>query len=131
MRHLRALVPAALALALASCGSSDPTAPSVSLTGTYTLQTVNGSTLPFTLASGAVLVGDHLTVNGDGTYADVTQYAAAGGGYTSQTEYGTYDNNNGAITFNDQTDNISYQASLSGSVLTEIVAGLTEAYKKD
>ena len=131
MRRLRPLGFAAFTLALVSCGSSDPTAPGVSLTGTYTLQTVNGSTLPYTTQNGALLVGDQLTINGDGSYFDVAQYAAPNGGTVSQTESGTYANNNGAIVFYDQTDNITYQGSLSGSVLTEVVAGLTEAYRKN
>jgi len=127
----RSILIASAALALASCGSSDPTAPTVSLTGTYTLQTINGQLLPVQLTNGSVIVNDQLSLNGDGSYADVVQYAAAQGGTTSQTEYGTYSNNNGAIVFNDQTDNITYQGSLSGSVLTVIVSGLTEAYKKN
>lgn len=115
----------------ASCGSSDPTSPTVSLVGTYTLKTANGSALPYTTPNGDALVADQLTLNDDGTYVDVAQYALARGGFATTTEYGTFESNNGAIFFDDQTDGLSYQGSLSGRVLTEIVGGLTEVFQKD
>ena len=75
-------------------------------------------------------ISDQLTINSNGTYSDVSQYTTSQGTSASSTENGTYSNNNGAVTFNDQTDGFVYQGSLSGSVLTEIVAGLTEVYQR-
>ena len=130
-RSLLLAVPTACVVVLASCGSSDPTSPTVSLVGTYTLKTTNGSTLPYNTQNGDVLVAEHLSLNNDGTYVDVAEYALYRGGSSTTTEYGTFDNNNGAIVFNDDTDRITYQGSLSGRVLTEIVGGLTEVFQKD
>ncbi len=95
------------------------------------MKTANGSALPYPMPNGDALVAEHLTLNGDGTYVDLADYARYGGGSSTTTEYGTFDNNNGAITFNDDTDRISYQGSLSGRVLTEIVGGLTVVFQQD
>jgi hypothetical protein len=125
---MRKILCATLALAIFAC-HSDSTSPTVSLTGTYTLKSINGSPLPYTTSSGDRLTADVLTINANGTYTDVSQYTTTNGSSATDTESGTYTNNNGAVTFNDLTDNLTYQGSLSGSVLTEVVAGLTEVYQ--
>ena len=117
----------ALALSLAACTSSDATSPTVSLTGTYSLKSVNGTPLPYTFSSSLVLTADVLTINTNGTYTDVASYSNG----TTTTEQGTYSNNNGAITFNDQTDSVVYSGSLSNSVLTEISGSYTEVFQKN
>ena len=130
---MRKLVLLAVGLvALAAC-NNDSTSPNGSVTGTYTLQTVNGNALPFTFSDGAVLVSDRLSLNGNGTYVDIATFS---NGSTS-TEQGLWSINNNLISFADQTDNISYQGSLSGSVLTESFPGtissqsVTEVYSRD
>ena len=130
-RSLLLAVPTACLVVLTACGSSDPTSPTVSVVGTYTLRTANGSALPYLTSNGDALVAEHLTLNGDGTYVDIAEFALYRGGSSTATEYGTFSNNNGAITFNDDTDRITYQGSLSGRVLTEIVGGLTVVYQQD
>jgi hypothetical protein len=93
MRLIRYLaVGSACVLALAACTQSD-TAPTVSLTGSYRLQMMNGQPLPYRYtASDGTLVeidGEVLTLNSNGTYADVAQLYTAQGAVTTR-EYGTY-----------------------------------------
>jgi len=129
---MRRIALLAAVVALAAC-SNDATSPSVSLVGTYSLRTINGNPLPFTFSSGSVLVSDRLSLNVDNSYVDIATFS---NGSTS-TEQGFWSSNNNVITFNDQTDNIQYTGSLSGSVLTEIFnntggfsGSVTEVYQK-
>ena len=101
------------AIALAAC--NDATSPNGSASGTYTLRTVNGSTLPYTFSDGSVLLSDQLVINSDGSYIDQAHFSNR----SDLVEQGFWSINNNLITFNDQTDNFQYQGSLSGSVLTE------------
>ena len=123
---MRRVVILGLALSLMACGN-DATAPSVSLNGSYSLRTINGSSLPYTFSGGLTLVSDQLTLNPDGSYSDFTQYSDG----TISTQNGFYSEFNGSIQFNDQTDHVTFQGSLSGSVLTEITPGFTQAYEKN
>jgi hypothetical protein len=123
MRKLSTLV---LALGLAAC-ANDATAPSTSVDGSYTLKSVNGSTLPYTFSNGLQLVNEQLIMNTDGSFTDQSQYS---NGQIS-TDTGFWTNLNGSITFNDVTAGITYQGSLSGTVLTEIVSGFTQTFQKN
>jgi hypothetical protein len=117
----------ALVLGVAACSSSDATSPTVSIVGTYTLKSVNGSPLPYAFSSALTLTSDVATLRADGSYTDIATY----NNRTMTTEQGTYSNYNGAITFNDLTDNVVYSGSLSGSVLTEISGSYTEVFQKN
>ena len=100
-------------IALAAC--NDATSPNGSAIGTYSLRTINGSTLPYTFSDGSVLVSDQLVLNSDGSYTDEANFSNR----QPQLEQGFWSINNNLITFNDETDQINYTASLSGTVLTE------------
>lgn len=125
-------------LALAACGSDATTGPAGgSVSGTWNLRTINGSALPVVLqtTSGNVtVISSVLTLNpSGGAYNEVTSLSAISGATTvtgTQTEVGTWFANGGAITFNDQTDQVVYQGSVSGNTLTEIVNGFTEVYSR-
>ena len=123
---MRKLALLALAIGMAAC-ANDATAPSTSVEGSYSLQRINGTALPYTFSNGVQLTSDQLVLNTDGTFTDVARYSNG----QSTTEVGYYTSLNGSITFNDQTSGISYQGSLSGTVLTEIVSGFTETYQKN
>ena len=122
---MRRVVILGFALALAAC-SSDMTAPSVSIVGSYQLMTINGQSLPYTFSNGLTLYGDVLSLSSDGTFIDRSNYSNG----QASTQQGYFTNNNGAIVFSDQTSGFTYQGSLSGQVLTEIVSGYTQAYQK-
>ena len=100
-------------IALAAC--NDATSPNGSAAGTYSLRTINGSNLPYTISDGSVLVSDQLILDSNGRYTDDANFSGGGGIH----EEGSWSINNNLITFNDETDGINYTASLSGSVLTE------------
>ena len=129
---MRRIALLAALVALAAC-NSDSTSPNGSAQGSYSLHTVNGNALPFTFSDGSVLVSDQLTLNANGTYVDVATFSNAG----TATEQGLWSINNNLISFQDQTDNFSYQGSLSGSVLTESFpasrgsGSITEVYQKN
>lgn len=130
---MRRLVVLAALLVAAACESSNSVSPTTSISGQYHLATVNGSPLPYTFTTtngaSATLTSDILTMNQDGSYSDIAQFQSSSGPYTIS-EFGTYSAVNGSITFNDQTDGIQYNGSISGSVLTEINSGVTEVYQK-
>ena len=123
MRKIASLV---LALGLAAC-ANDATGPSTSVEGSYTLKTVNGTTLPYTFSNGLQLVNEQLLLSTDGSFTDRSQYSS---GQTS-VDSGYWTNLNGSITFNDVTAGFTYQGSLSGTVLTEIVNGYTQTFQKN
>ncbi len=116
-----------LAVALTTACNTDLLGPGSSVRGSYALRTINGSTLPYSVSYNRRITQEKLSLNRDGSYDDVAYYDDG----TSYTEYGYYTQNNTAITFNDQTDNITYQGSVSGSVLTVISGGYTAVYQKN
>ena len=121
---MKRLAIAALAIGLAAC-NSDSTSPTVSIVGSYTLQKINGFNLPFTFNDGVTVTSDVLRLNQDGSYSE-TERDLDG---TIVTDIGFYTNINGSINFVDQTSNVQFPGSLSGSVLTVIVGGNTEAFQ--
>jgi hypothetical protein len=133
MRRALAILLVTLA---AACGS-DSTAPNtnnVNVSGVWNLRTMNGQALPITATVNGiaiVITSDVLTLNGSnsGTYTDIGQYRVATSGQIgTNVEAGTWSATGGSITLNDQTDGVTYQASVTGSALTEIVSGVTQVY---
>ncbi|HEY5063087.1 MAG TPA: hypothetical protein VII52_16220, partial [Gemmatimonadaceae bacterium] len=123
-RTMKRLAIAALAIGLAAC-NSDSTSPTVSIVGSYSLQKINGFNLPFTFSDGVTVTSDVLRLNQDGSYSETEQDSD---GFIVQ-DIGFYSNINGSITFTDQTSGKTFLGSLSGSVLTVIVGGNTEAFQ--
>jgi hypothetical protein len=117
----------AFAATAAACSGNDATSPTVSIVGTYTLKSINGSPLPYNFGNGVTLTSDQLTMRADGSYSEIGNYNDG----SSTSEDGFYTNNNGSITFNDETDQVTYHGSLSGRVLTEITNGFTATYQKN
>lgn len=119
----RILLLALTAASLSAC-SMDTLGPSGSVEGTYSLRTINGSTLPYTFSSGARLISDDLTLNRDGSFVDVSRYDDG----TTSTDQGYYTEYNGALTFDSSETGLSYQGSISRDVLTEVVNGFTQVF---
>jgi hypothetical protein len=122
---MRRLAMFALAGTLAAC-SMDSTGPNGSVAGSYTLRTVNGQSLPYTFSGGLRLTSDDLTLLSNGTYQDVSRYSDG----TSFVDDGDYSNNNGAITFYSSTGQ-TYQGSVSGDVLTQILNNYTQVFERN
>lgn len=123
MRRALVLV---LALALSAC-AMDSTSPSGSVDGSYTLRTINGQSLPFTFRTGLTLTSEVLTLYRDGTYQDESRYSDG----SRFTDSGIYTSFNGSITFDSDRSSLTYQGSVSGNVLTEIVNGYTQTFQKN
>ena len=125
---MRLFVPlAAAAILFTSACANDVTGPSGSVAGTWSLRTLNSTALPYTFSPNTTIVSEQLTLSSDGSYNDVASYSDG----SVFREFGFYTLNNNAITFNDQTDNITYQGSISGNVLTEISGQYTSVYQKN
>jgi hypothetical protein len=122
---MRRIAIAALAITLAGCSTSDSLGPSGSVEGTYSLALLNGSRLPFTFSNGLTLVSDDLTLYPDGSYSDFSQYSTG----ATRTENGFYSENNGSLLFQPNAGG-SYQGSINGRVLTQIVGGYEQRFEK-
>jgi len=116
----------ALAIGLAACNDSNAVGPTANVAGLYSLRAINGTNLPVTFSNGRTLVSDVLTLNVDGTFSDDAQFSDG----SVVVEQGFYSNNNGAIDFTDRDTGQTFSASLSGTILTEFVGGLTEVYQR-
>ena len=122
---MRRLVMLALAGTLAAC-STDSTGPNGSVTGTYTLRTIDGQPLPYTFSSGLRLTSDQIILRSDGSYEDVSRYSD-GSSFVDDGDYTSY---NGAITFY-STSGETYQGSISRDVLTQILNGYTQVFERE
>ena len=123
---MRRLLMFALASTLAAC-SLDSTGPNGSVAGNYSLRTINGQSLPYTFSGGLRLMSDDLTLMSDGTYQDVSRYDDG----TSFVDEGDYESYNGAITFYSSTTRDTFQGSVSGDVLTQVLNNYTQVFERD
>jgi hypothetical protein len=137
MRRLsKAWLAAAIVLAASACGSSDSnlTTPILGASGTWRLQSINGTALPMTLTSGGqsvVVVSSTLTISDNGNYNEVVTLAPVGSTTSSTfTEIGTWTFANGVVTFSDQTDGIVYTGTITGNTLTESSPNFTSVYAR-
>ena len=116
---------AAILAVVGACGSDDSTSPNVGASGTA---------LPIMLGSGSSAVtvfASTLTISANGNYNEVVTLRPAGTtSNTTFTEVGTWTSTNGVVTFNDQTDGITYTGSVSGNTLTETTTGFTSVYAR-
>lgn len=112
LRRAFVAVCACLALSLTGCGGDSTSPGGSNVVGTYTLQTVNGGTLPYStdLGGGILLriTAGRITLNADRTFSTAISYEVRQGTSTSSdtdTDNGTYEEANGAVrmTFGDGT----------------------------
>jgi len=122
---MRRLVMLALAGTLAAC-STDSTGPNGSVTGTYTLRTIDGRPLPYQFSSGLYLTSDQIILRTDGSYEDVSRYSD-GSSFVDEGDYTSY---NGAVTFY-STSGDTYQGSISRDVLTQVLNGYTQVFQRE
>jgi hypothetical protein len=128
-----ALLMAASAFAACDRGA---TSPKGALDARYELQSMNGSSLPYTKTLGTAtlrITSDVLLLHRDGTYEDSTVYSIPSGAAVQRSvaiERGKYSISDGTIAFNDQTNGGRYSGIISGTTLTESVNGLTPVYER-
>lgn len=126
-----------LALVLAAaCNGSDSTTPGASVAGTYTLQTVNGSPLPYTyLSSGPLqkaIVDDAITLTAAGTWTEQGDDRTTSNGVVTTSavsDAGTYSVSGTTLSMA-STANGAITGSLVGSTLTLNDQGLIAVYMK-
>jgi hypothetical protein len=127
-RALRKLATAfTLATAGLACGGGDSTGPSTSIAGTYTLRTVNGGNLPYTLiqvgADKLEITAGSIALNADNTFSDRITVRATDGGSVETEEFvavGTYTVNGTTVTLTERESGDSYSLAHSGNSLTQI-----------
>jgi hypothetical protein len=136
---VRVLAAALLLTSAAACsGDSDPTAPTqASITGTWTLQTINGTRLPFIVAQTGAdkleLTSDVLTVSGTGSFTQTTTLRLTQNGQVttqSVADAGTYTLNGTAASFRFNSDGSTGTGSISGNTLTVTSEGFALVYTK-
>ena len=125
-----------LALGTAGCSSDDSTGPDISVDGTWTLQTVNGSNLPYVVAQAGndkvEVTADVLTV-ASGAFTELTTIrVTSGGAVTTQSipDAGTYSINGTAVTFTFQSDGSTGTGTLNENSLIVVTQGLSLLYRK-
>lgn len=138
MRRLLLSLAVLLAVVLSACGGNDSTGPgSVSIAGTYTLRTINGGNLPFTVfQSGTdkveVISGDVVLTDG-GTYTTQTTVRTTMDGTVttdSETDAGTYTRSGTVLTLRSGADGTTVTGTVSGGAITVVFEGFSAVYRK-
>jgi len=126
-----AITAAAIAL-VAACGSDSTGPHSASVTGTYNLTAVNGSTLPYTVPHTGdaveIVQNGAITLSADSTYEASATGTLNGSGSTLVTDAGTYSVSGTQVTLTSiAIPGAHYTASIAGSgtsqTLTATIAG--------
>ena len=130
----RSVLAIALALFVAAC--SDSSGPDdAEVEGTFTLRTINGAVLPFTLeetSAGKVeVMSDFYTLNDDGTYDSTIDFRLTEAGEVtldSANESGTYSVRGSRVTFTPSVDPSGYTATYADGKLTFTSENVTAVY---
>jgi hypothetical protein len=135
---MRKLLLALASLAVIGCGG-DSTGPNAQVAGTWNLQTVNGSPLPYTVAFLAgppvyklELISDTFVTAANGTYTEAfTSRETDGSTVTTSTENdtGTWSQNGSSLTVT-ASDGTVNTATISGNTITLNQQGLVAVYRR-
>ena len=138
MRRLAASILLLAAVTLSACG--DSTGPGLGLgapTGTYTLQTINGTALPYTVDDGAgtvvVILSDAFTLQDGGRFTETFSLRVTENGTTTtetNTNAGAWTLAGTAVRLTFDVDGLSVSGTLSGGVLTIVDEGLSLVYRR-
>ena len=121
-----------------ACGSDSTTQPTTaSIAGTWNLQSINGSNMPFILsqtgANKVEVVSDAVTAVSTGSFTEITTLRSTiNGQVTTQSvpDAGSYTLNGTAVFFIFNSDGSTGTGSLSGNTLTVSTNGFAYIYKK-
>ena len=114
----RTWILAAMLLVFTACDSESTTEEETSIVGTYTVQTINGHTLPYNNPSGEIQTSGTLVLRADNTYTVSLQGQFAGGGSANFTETGTYTYTNGDLALTSPEDGAVTHGVFTGTTLT-------------
>ena len=124
---MRKLIGSILLAMVVACGGDKATGPNASITGNYTIRTVNGNTVPAVVFQNTTekeeLTAGNINLNADRTWSgslslrstNLTNGATA---TLSLPANGTYTNNNGSLTLTDASDNSQLTGTVGGGTLT-------------
>lgn len=122
---------------VAGCGSDSTGPASVTVTGSYTLQRVNGAALPFILSQTTTskdeVTSGSITLNADGTFSNLFGVRSTSGATVTTTSValiGVYQNTNAQVEFTPTTPAglARFNGSVSGSTLTIVQNGGSFVY---
>jgi hypothetical protein len=105
----------AFALLGTATACSDSTGPGSSLAGTYSLQTVNGQSLPVTLCSGGFcydVLSAEIHLDSNGNYSSISRYSDG-----NETASGYWTLSGSQLTLVDDFDGYQSYATISGNQL--------------
>jgi len=134
-RCVARLLATAVAFLVVGCGGDSPAEPAT-ITGTYTLQTINGSPLPYVNFQNATdkdeIVSETFTLAAGGQWAHTYRERITTGGTVllqdGQTA-GTYTGSSAALSFT-SSSNEKFTGSLNGGTLTILRIGKTLVYTR-
>jgi hypothetical protein len=122
---------------LFAIGCGDSTSPILTVAGTWSLQSVDGISLPYILeqvgADKAELTSDVITANSTGSFTETTNIKITEGGQVTNESFpdaGTYTQSGSAVTFTFNSDGSSGTATLNGNTLTMTTAGFSLVYTR-
>ena len=137
-RRLALLGMLAMTVAMAGCGDDDDPSGPTEITGTYTLRTVNGASLPFTLWTEAEagfkreITGGSVTLNANGTYSDAFAIRDTEDGVVTtdtETSSGTYVRTGNTIAFTESNGIPQQSATIqNGALIYTIDDGDSEPF---
>lgn len=132
----KAILALAFVGALAACGSDSPTSPaSASIAGTYHLQTINGSALPFAIQSGTnvvVVTNDVITVADGGTWSEQATFTLTSNGQTTSqvvSDGGTWTRVGASVSLNSNSTS-GYAGTFTGAGFEFFDSSFTYVFSK-
>ncbi len=137
MRGLTFVATLIMVVLLAACGDKVSAPTPASVAGTWRLQTVNGSGLPYVLmqsaAGKAELISDVITAAADGTFSRValTRFTVNGKSETgAESDVGTFTLNGPSISFLFDSDKSTASGTVAGNSMTLNRVGMSLKYGK-
>lgn len=134
---LRRFVPVVFAIALTACGSDSTTGPTASIVGTWHLQSINGTPLPYVIAQTGTnkteLTADVFTVSVGGSFTETTTLRlTVNGQVTTQSgaDAGNYTLNGTAVSFRFNSDGSTGTGAWSGNTVTVAESGFSYIYTR-
>jgi hypothetical protein len=126
-RAARVAVAAAAIALLGACGSDSTGPTNANVAGTYTLTTVEGSSLPYTIPNTAeeeIVQNATITLTGDSTYTASATGTVGGDPSNIITDAGHYSVSGSQVTFTSTIiEGGNYTGHVSGSTLTVSIIG--------
>lgn len=136
-KSVAAIAMATLAMSLAACSDITNGLGSYNISGTFQLDTFNGSPLPTIMYQDSFeqhqLLDETFTIYSDGTYTDdysVRIYTRNGSTQSSYRDVGTYTQNNTALQFRDSQTGDVFTGSITGNTLTISQLGDVYVYRR-